>query len=227
MSGLVHVEHQLGFSSSETVRAKQNFEKLALDHSVLINSYRVDNRVFQANKLVSHIRELDQKVSFCGVNAHHKNEAAERGIMIVSECDRALLLFSACHWKGEVTSETWPMADDYAVYLYNHLPNERDIAPVDLFTGVTAQRHKLRDCNIWGGPVYVLNQVLQAGKKLPRWQPRSRRGMFVGFSPAHSNDVHLISNLRAGHISPQYHVVFNNDFSTVPSIPKNAESPPW
>ena len=28
MSGYLHVEHQLGFSSSETIRAKQNFEKL-------------------------------------------------------------------------------------------------------------------------------------------------------------------------------------------------------
>ena len=76
MSGLVYVEHQLGFSSSETIRAKQNFEKLALDHGVLINSYRADNGVFRANEFVSHIRELNQKLSFCGVNTHHKNGAA-------------------------------------------------------------------------------------------------------------------------------------------------------
>ena len=126
------------------------------------------------------------------MNAHHKNGAAERAIRTVSGCARALLLFSACHWKGEVTSELWPMAVDYAVYLYNHLPNERGISPVDLFTGVTAPRHKLRDYHIWGAPVYVLDPVLQAGKKLPRWQPRSRRGMFVGFSPTHSSDVPLI-----------------------------------
>ena len=227
MSGLVHVEHQLGFSGTETIRAKQNFEKLALDHGVLINSYRADNGIFRANEFVSHIRELNQKLSFCGVNAHHKNGAAERAVRTVSECARALLLFSACHWKGEITSELWPMAVDYAVYLYNHLPNEKGIAPADLFTGVTVPRHKLKDCHIWGAPVYVLDPVLQAGKKLPRWQPRSRRGMFVGFSPAHSSDVPLILNLRTGHISPQYHVVFDNDFSTVPSISENAEPPPW
>ena len=39
MSGMIHVEHQLGFSSPETLRAKQTFEKMALDHGVLINSY--------------------------------------------------------------------------------------------------------------------------------------------------------------------------------------------
>ena len=46
------------------------------------------------------------------------------------------------------------MVIDYAVYLYNHLPNDQDIAPVDLFTGVTAPRNKLRDFHMWGAPVY-------------------------------------------------------------------------
>ena len=51
--------------------------------------------------------------------------------------------------------------------------------------------------------------------------------MFVGFSPAHSSDVPLILNLRTGHISPQYHAVFDDDFSTVLSIAENAEPPLW
>ena len=106
------------------------------------------------------------------------------------------------------------MAVDYAVYLYDHFPNEKRIAPVDLFSSVTAPRHKLCDCHIWGAPVYVLDSVLQACKKFPRWQPRSRREMFVGFSPAHSSGVPLILNLRTGHISPQYYVVFDEKFST-------------
>ena len=150
MSGMIHVEHQLGFSASETLRAKQSFEKLALDHGVLINSYRADNGVFRANEFVAHIREQNQKLSFCGVNAHHKNRVAERAVRTVSECARALLLFAVCYWKDEITSDLWPMAVDYAVYLYNHLPNEKGIAPIDLFTGVTSPRYKLRDYHIWG-----------------------------------------------------------------------------
>ena len=57
MSGYLHVEHQLGFSSSKTIRAKQNFEKLALDHGVIAGSYHADNGVFKANAFVWHIRE--------------------------------------------------------------------------------------------------------------------------------------------------------------------------
>jgi len=55
MSSFLHVEHQLGFSGSETIRANQNFEKLALDQGVLINPYKADNGVFKANHFVSHI----------------------------------------------------------------------------------------------------------------------------------------------------------------------------
>ena len=51
--------------------------------------------------------------------------------------------------------------------------------------------------------------------------------MFVGFGPVHSSDVPLILNLRTGHISSQYHVVSDYDFSTMPLIYKNSELPPW
>ena len=72
MSSYLHIEHQLGFSSSETIRAKQNFEKLALDHGVIVATYHADNGTFKANEFVSHIRDHNQKISYCGVNAHHK-----------------------------------------------------------------------------------------------------------------------------------------------------------
>ena len=62
------------------------------------------------------------------------------------------------------------MAVAYVVYLYNHLPNEQVIAPVDLFSGLTVPRHKLRYYHMWGYPVYVLDLFLAAGKRLPRWQ---------------------------------------------------------
>ena len=47
MSTFIHLEHQLWFSGSETIRTKQNFEKLALYHGVLVDSYKTDNIVFK------------------------------------------------------------------------------------------------------------------------------------------------------------------------------------
>ena len=71
---------------------------------------------------MAHIREHNQKLSYCGVNTHHKNGAAEQAICTVSECAGALMLHAEIHWKDAVASELWPIAVDYTVYLYNHLP---------------------------------------------------------------------------------------------------------
>jgi hypothetical protein len=225
MSGYVHVEHQLGFSSSETIRAKQSFEQLALSHGVLIENYLADNGIFNKTSFVEHIRAHNQQIHYCGVNAHHKNAIAERAIRTISELARSLILHASIHWRDGIDGALWPMAIDYATHIYNTLPNNHGICPADLFTGTTIPRHKLRDLHVWGCPVYVLDPALQQGKKLPRWQPRSRRGLFLGYSPHHSSDVPLVLNLQTGSISPQFHVVFDDSFSTVHSISSEEEPP--
>jgi hypothetical protein len=49
--------------------------------------------------------------------------------------------------------------------------------------------------------------------------------MFMGLSPKHSSDVPRILNLTSGHISPQFHVVFDDSFSTVESIGVDESAP--
>ena len=49
MSGYIHFEHQLEFSGSETIRAKQNFENSSLDRRVIVDKYLADNNLFKAN----------------------------------------------------------------------------------------------------------------------------------------------------------------------------------
>jgi hypothetical protein len=45
------------------------------------------------------------------------------------------------------------------------------------------------------------------------------------FSPFHSSDVSLVLNLQTGSITPQFHVVFDNHFSTVPSFERETDLP--
>ena len=217
-TGYLHVEHQLGFSAVETIRAKQSYENMAFEHGVIVQSYLTDSGTFKAKDFVQHIRDNAQQIHYCGTNAHHQNGIAERSIRTVSNMARAMLLHSAAHWKGGVDSSLWPMAVTYAVYVYNTTPNAQNLCPADLYTGSTVPRHRLRDIHTWGCPVYVLDPTLQSGKKLPRWAPRSRRGVFVGLSTIHSSEVPLVLNLSTGSITTQYHVVFDDRFSTVESI---------
>ena len=76
-SGFVHVEFQLGFSAIETIRAKQNFEKFSFNNGVIPLTYLTDSGAFKANKFVQHIRDNNQKIQYCGTNAHHQNGVAE------------------------------------------------------------------------------------------------------------------------------------------------------
>ena len=41
--------------------------------------------------------------------------------------------------------------------------------------------------------------------------------MFVGVSPQHSSTIGCILNIATGNVSPQYHVVYDDLFTTVPN----------
>ena len=61
----------------------------------------------------------------------------------------------------------------------------------------------------------------------PKWEPRSRIGVYLGHSPFHASSVALVWNSTTGRVSPQYHVVFDDDFSTVPYMEAGTLPPNW
>lgn len=56
---------------------------------------------------------------------------------------------------------------------------------------------------------------MTSGKRLPKWAPNMRRGVYLGSSPAHLANVPLILMIKMGYITPQYHLVFDDCFSMV------------
>ncbi len=70
----------------------------------------------------------------------------------------------------------------------------------------------------------MLSPTLQDGKKIPKWTPKARRGQFLGFSRNHSSTIGLLRNLRTGSISPQFHVVFDELFTTVHSVAEDDDT---
>ncbi len=194
-------------------------------NGVIPLTYLTDSGAFKANKFVQHIREHNQKIQYCGTNAHHQNGFAERAIRTISNMARAMLLHASAHWKHGIDSTMWPMAVQYATYTYNTLPQLNGTSPNDIFFGTRVPCHKLCNLHVWGCPVYVLNPSLQAGKKIPRWEPRSKQGVFCGLSTLHSSEVPQVLNLTNGSITTQFHVVFDDLFTTVPSIEREDDPP--
>jgi hypothetical protein len=135
---------------------------------------------------------------------------------------RAIILHSSIHWNDGTNASLWPQAVTYAARIYNNTPKD-GVCTADIFTGSVVPPHRLLDLHVWGCPLYVLDPKIQQGKKLPRWEPRSRRGIFLGLSQQHASEVPLVINLGTGSVTAHFHVVFDDLFTTVPSIERDTE----
>ena len=200
--------------------AKESFERLALQSGVSIQSYHTDNGVFTSNRFVQEIHSNAQSIRFSGVGAKWQNGVAEGAIRIIVSKAWTMMIHASLHWPDLDNESLWPMAITHATYLYNHTPNQLSgIAPIETFSGTLTDSCTLRNLHPWGCPAYVLEpRLTKEGGKIPKWQPRSRRGQFLGLSPVHAESVGLIHNLNTGYISPQYHIVYDDWFETVHGV---------
>ena len=77
-------------------------------------------------------------------------------------------------------------------------------------------------------PVYILDAANQSGAiGTPKWEPRSHTGIYLGHSPCHAGSVSLVLNLKSGLVSPQFHVVYDDEFTTVPYLTSSEPPPNW
>ena len=121
----------------------------------------------------------------------------------------------------------WPFSLKAAQDCLNQLNvNLQGKIPDKRYSGVAAMTLYLRDFHTFGCPCYILDSQLQTNPKgVPKWEPRARLGIYLRRSPAHDEDVALVLNPKTGMVSPQFHVVFDDDFTTVPHLRKVTVSP--
>ena len=226
-SGYTYIHHQVSLTTHATIESKEAFEAFCRDHGVVVSEYLSDNgTAFTSAAYREHLLAFSQTTKFAGVGAHHHNGVAERAIQTIMSIARTMMLHSAIHWPNVADSALWPLAVDHAVLLFNLMPNpETGLSPHDLFTKTRWRQSDFQNFHVWGCPVYVLDKTISDGKKLPRWKPRSSRQFYVGMSKKHASSVPMCLNLDTGAITPQFHVVFDEEFATVASNP--VELPPF
>lgn len=221
VSKKVWVEFQTSTNTEQTLKGKAKVEKNAAKYNVTIKAYRTDNGTFRSKEFIADIEKCDQDITFCGVGAHGQNGMAERYIGTIVANARAMLLNASTHWDGEISTELWTFAVNYAVHTWNHTPRKSlDFrCPEEVFSGSMMEkdetRKSLEQLHTWGCPVYVLEEEIQNGQKPKRWDSRTRTGIFLGHSSNHSNSVYLILNPDTDRISPQYHCIFDDHFHTL------------
>lgn len=213
----VHLQEDLTMDS--TLDSKLAYEKCALSFGVQVQGYHADNGRFADTAWKESCDKLRQRFSYCGVGAHHQNGVVERRIRDLSSSARAALLHAIHLWPDGVSKNLWPYALRYACLLRNRVRLKDGSTPEALFSRTKQQSSvNLSQFHPFGCPAYVLDDRLQGDNKIPRWEPRSRLGVYLGHSPYHAQNVALVLNLTTGHVSPQYHVVYDDDFTTVDSL---------
>ncbi len=123
----------------------------------------------------------------------------------------------------------WPYTLKEVTYWLNCLSLRSDGCSCKAaFFNVDKDLFNLTTFHIFGSPCFVLDSRLQSGIASPsKWEPRSRLGIYVGHSPSHAGSVALVLNPWTGHVSPQFHVVFDDFFSTISYMNQSKIPPNW
>jgi hypothetical protein len=204
--------------AEELLRSKLEFEEFASKFGVNIKNIRADNGVYTAKVIQDSCAKKQQQLTFCAVGAHWQNGIADRFIGSIVQRARTLLLHAMAKWPSVVTEEMWPFALRHMVCFHNAtVRRDKNESPYQLFTGQEAP-WLLKDFRVFGCPVYVLHKRLQDGDNFSKWKARSWQGLYVGPSTCHASNIPLIYNPATTHVSPQFHVVYDEGFTSVTPI---------
>jgi hypothetical protein len=187
-------------------------------------AYHADNGRFAEKMFVKDVKDKAQKITYCDIGSHHQNGIAERRIRTLGEAARTMLAHGQHLWPEVVTKSLWPFAYKAASPSMNLFQlDTKGLSPSEKLAGVEINQ-ELKNKHPLFCPVYVLNSKLQGSiGGLPKWNPRSNAGVYLGHSPDHASNVALVLSLTTGLVSPQYHVVFDDDFSTFEFIRSKKE----
>ena len=221
-STYVQVWHQVTFSADDTVKDKLLYERNTANYGVCIQAYHNDNGVLKSKDFMDALIEKYQHTLFSGAGAAHQSGPSERGTqMVIQMACTTPINYTMNSNQCNITPELWPIAIDHTVWLYNLMPcKDSGMSTYEIWSRFSFIPIKeiLYTCHTWGATTYVLEAKLQkGGSHIPKWAPHSHHGVFLGFSRLHSTMVGLIINLHNQYISPQFHIVFDEMFTTVVS----------
>ena len=120
----------------------------------------------------------------------------------------------------------WPFALKAATRIMSlYFLDENVASPIEKMSSVERSYIRLKNEHPLFCTVYVLDRKNRSGLDTPKWEPKSTVGIYCGHSPEHSSDVALVMNLQTGYVTPQFHVTFDDGFTTVLYL-DNEEAPP-
>ena len=149
------------------------------------------------------LSKKQQKIEFSGDGASHQNGEAERAIKTVVTMVRTMLMYAVLRCPEDTLStDLWPTAMDYAVWVYNRTPDmQSGLSAIEIWSRSRFESvsETLSNCHVWGCTIYVLEQNLRKpGVKIPNEIPGVEGGVNMGFIKMNSTQVGLVLNLLTG-----------------------------
>ena len=145
----------------------------------------------------------------------HQDGIAERCILDLAESTHTMLLHAAHRWPETIFSNLWPQALKHATNCRNSLSHNNKEKSLISFFSQTTMEPNINHFHPFGCLVYILQAPLQNCNPFPKWNERSRVGIFLCHSPHQASSVPLILSTQTGLVIPQLHCVFNDNFDTV------------
>ena len=152
-----------------------------------IKGYHTGNGIFNGSEFMENLLNNQKNMRFSGAGASHQNGSKDCAINTVVTMERNVLMHAALICSEDTfTTELWPTAMDYEVWIYNQIPDIKS----SLTTIEICSRSKfktlsenLSNCNVWGCPKYFLYPKFHNyGVKNSKWAPRSLRGVNMGLN---------------------------------------------
>ena len=90
----------------------------------MIKGYHTDNGIFNASEFMEELLKKQLKIKSSEAGASHQNGVAERAINMVFTIARTMLVHAAFSFPEDTLStDIWPMAIYYSVWVYNRIPD--------------------------------------------------------------------------------------------------------
>jgi hypothetical protein len=224
----IHLMHN--FLLKETLLAKRAYEKILQQAGWTVKHYHADNGSFSDKGFHKDIDNKGQEITFCGFGAHQQNRFIENRNKQLTLGAHTLLLHGMGHWPQMIDTMYWPFGIKAMAECLNSLHvNSDGCTPESIMYGVDLETLPVTNFHYLFCPIYVLDHRLQSagGPGPPKWEPRSQIGVYLGHLPFHPGSVALAFIPKTSQVLPQYHVVFDNHFSTVPYMECGEVPPNW
>ena len=157
---------------AETLLAKAAWEKVLSQAGRQVKHYHADNGRFADNGFIDAINSKDQKITFCGVGAHHQNGIVENKNKILTQGARTLLLHGMRMWPDMIEEILWPFALKAVAERLNKLQiNALGQSPESRLHGIELEDIPVKIFHTLFCPIYVLDSRLQnaGGAGPPKW----------------------------------------------------------